>query len=273
MLPHRLQLDAAPRVHRDGESYTFVPRKWARDQHEIALTLAWICHRKLWGQTYAALQPDFFWDMPRDGGVLLRPVVTTSKIVAGATFPGDIDLLVIPYQGTELMLERTLAIEVKAIRASFAKQGKSPNDFGNSQTEGLSALGFPYVALVHLIISDGSPEHTWRKMGRAEVLDGSTGKARILPDAPHDMLPNDLMRRAFGRLVANSRNEAHGLGAVYLEKWSEELGHFDMNGFWFPECRRAEANASASHELLDSVGRYYQRNAQSFLATPNHDPT
>jgi hypothetical protein len=211
--------------------------------------------------------------MPQDGGVLLRPVVTTSKIVAGAVRPGDIDLLVIPYQGKELILERTLAIEIKAIRASFAKQGKSPNDFGYSQTEGLSALGFPYVALVHLIVSDDSPEHAWRTMGRAEVLDGDTGRVRMLPDAPHDMLPGDLMDRAFGRLVANSRSKHHGLGAVYLEKWSEELGRFDMNGFWFPNCRRAEANDAASHELLRNVGEYYRRNQQSFLATPSHDPT
>ena len=271
-LTHRLMLDAAPKVHRHGEPYAFLPPKWIKSQHEIALTLAWICHRKLWGQTYAALQPDFFWSMPQDSGVLLRPVVTTSRIVAGAIRPGDIDLLVIPYQGKELILERTLAIEIKAIRASFAKQGKSPNDFGHSQTEGLSTLGFPYVALIHLIVSDGSPEHAWRTMGRAEVLDGYTGRARLLPDAPHDMLPSDLMERAYGRLVANSRNKDHGLGAVYLEKWSEELGRFDMNGFWFPNCRRAEPNGAVSDELMESVGRYYQRNARTFLATPSRDP-
>lgn len=272
LFPHRLQLEVAPSAPRHGEPYAFLPPKWIRDQHEIALTLAWICHRKLWGQTYAALQPDFFWNMPQDGGVLLRPVATTSRIVAGAVRPGDIDLLVIPYQGRELILERTLAIEIKAIRASFARQGKSPNDFGYSQAEGLSALGFPYVALVHLIVSDGSPEHAWRMMGRAEIMDGTTGRVRMLPDAPHDMLPGDLMDRAFGRLVANSRNTHHGLGAVYLENWSKELGRFDMNGFWFPNCRRAEPNGTVSYELLKNVGDYYLRNARSFLATPSHDP-
>lgn len=270
-LPHRLRLDTIPRAPRHGEPYAFVPPKWIRDQHEIALTLAWICHRKLWGQTYAALQPDFFWGMPQDGGVLLRPVATTSRIVAGAKRPGDIDLLVIPYHGRELILERTLAIEIKAIRASFAKQGKSPNDFGNTQAEGLTTLGFPYVALVHLIVSDDSPQHAWRMMGMAEILD-SSGRARILSPAPHDMLPSDLMDRALGRLVANSKNPSHGLGAVYLNKWSAESKGFDLEGYWFPNCRRAERNEVVSYDLLHNVGQYYLRNASSFLVTPSHDP-
>ncbi|WP_210338809.1 hypothetical protein [Devosia rhizoryzae] len=269
--PCRLTLAEPPNSPKHGDTYAYLPPKYARTQHELALTIAWICHRKLWGQTYAGLQPDYFWTQPQDAGVLLRPVVTTSRLFPGATKPGDVDLLVIPYHGKELVLERSLAMEIKVIRASHARPGKSPNDFGFSQAEGLSALGFPYVAVVHLIVSDSAPENEWRMMGKAEVLD-SSGRVRMLEPEPHDMLPADLMERAFGRLKANSRDGAHGIAAVYLDKWSEESRKFEYNGFWFPECQPALRNPSVSYDLLPYIGSYYLRNSSSFLATPMFDP-
>lgn len=270
--PVWIQLEAPPKALRHKEAYAYLPPKMGRDHHELALTLAWICNRQLFGRTYSSLQPEYFWDMPHGSGVLLRPVVTTSKISPGAIRPGDIDLLVIPYHGDELVLEQTLVLEIKAVRATFAKQGKSPNEFGFSQAEGLSALGFPYVGLVHLIVSDQSPEHAWRMMGRAEILD-EEGRVRLLPSVPHDMLPADLMDRTFGRLEGNSRNPDHGLAAVYLEPWSEEFKTFRSDGgYWLPTCRRAQANGHVSNELLLRVGRYYKKNASSFLATPRFDP-
>jgi hypothetical protein len=71
-----------------------------------------------------------------------------------------------------------MAIEVKAIRASFAKQGRSPNEYGFSQAAALIAIGFPYVTVAHLIVSDRSPRSAWRKMMGAVVLnsDGELGE-------------------------------------------------------------------------------------------------
>ncbi len=272
LLPHRVTLERAPYAPRHGDPYWYLPHKMARNAHELALTLAWICDRQLFGRTYAALRPDYFWSMPTDSGVLLRPVVTTSRLMPGASLPGDIDLLIIPYHGSELILEQTLAIEIKAIRASHARQGKSPNDFGFSQTDNLSKLGFPYVALVHLIVSDGAPTHEWRMMNLARILD-EEGRVEMLPPEPHDMLPADLMARAYGRLVSNSRYRSHGLGAVYLKQWSAETRSFVQgNGYWMPSCRRAEPNEQISYELLSWVSSYYQRNQASFLANPRFDP-
>jgi hypothetical protein len=243
-----------------------------RTDHELALTLGWICDRQLFGRAYSALQPDYFWSMPRTSGVLLRPVVTTARVTPGAVRPGDIDLLVVPYHGSELVLERTMALEIKAIRASYTRQGKSPNEFGFSQAEGLSTLGFPYVAVVHLIVSDGSPTHEWRIMQRARILD-EEGHVEMLSPAPHDMLPADLMDRAYGRLMANRRNSTHGVGAIYLERWSAEEGAFSSPaGYWMPSCHPARANDRVSYELLSRVASYCKRNLTSFLANPRFDP-
>lgn len=270
--PHRVSLEEAPRTPRHGDPYWYLPHKMARNAHELALTLAWICDRKLFGRTYAALRPDYFWSMPANSGVLLRPIVTTARLMPGALLPGDIDLLIIPYHGSELILEQTLAIEIKAIRASYARQGKSPNEFGFSQTDSLAKLGFPYVGLVHLIVSDGAPAHEWRMMNLARVLD-QDGRVEMLPPEPHDMLPADLMERAYGRLVANCRGSSHGLGAVYLNHWSAETRSFvEAGGYWMPNCRRAEPNERVSYDLLSWVGSYYRRNRASFLVNPSFDP-
>lgn len=272
MKPFRVLLDTPPVAPRHGEPFGYVSRKQNRERHELALTMAWICDRALFGRTYSALQPDYFWTMPQDSGVLLRPMATTARLIRGATKPGDIDLLIIPYHGRELILDRAMAIEIKAIRASYAKQGKSPNEFGFSQAEGLSTLGFPHVALAHLIISDGAPEHEWRMMGVARVLD-QDGRVELLSPQPHDMLPAELMSRAFGRLCANSRNLSHGLASVYLMEWSEEDGHFAPgNGYWMPKCRPAQVNPQCSEKFLESLAGYYVRNKDSFLVTPRFDP-
>ena len=84
-------------------------------------------------------------------------MVQMSLLKPAVRFPGDIDILIVPYENDFLQLDRVLAIEVKVVRASFEKQGRSPNDFGISQTKALLRAGFPYCAVAHLIVSDESP--------------------------------------------------------------------------------------------------------------------
>jgi hypothetical protein len=134
----------------------------------------------LFGHAYRALQADYFDEMLLDAGVFIAPLILTHKIFPGMHRPGDIDLLVIPYEGGHLVLERTLAIEFKVIRASFARQGKSPNDFGYSQAAALLDLGIPYVAVGHFITSDSSPRELWHQVMRGEILD-SSGRFGIPP--------------------------------------------------------------------------------------------
>jgi len=243
-----------------------------RDDDELSLTMALICQRELFGRVYQALQPDYFWMMPKGSGVLIRPTVTTAKVVPNAVRPGDIDLLIIPYHDRELILERTLAIEIKAIRATYEKQGRSPNDYGFSQADALSALGFPYVAVLHLIISNESPEHAWRMMTPARVLD-EYGRVELLQPQPFDMLPSDLMNRAYGRLLANSKTFSHGLAAVYVDRWLRQGNErLPSTNLWFPSCRPALFNPRNSQDLMDSVANYYEQNKHSFFATLRHDP-
>jgi len=226
----------------------------------------------LFGRVYAALQSDFFWDMPAHSGVLVTVGVPTARIVAGANRPGDIDLLIVPYVGAELVLDRILAVEVKIVRASFVRQGHSPNDFGFSQAAGLKQLGFPHVAVVHLIVSDSSPPSHWELVGVFRILDHD-GRAQREPDRYVDTLPSKLMDRCFGRLLANCPDESIGLGAAYIEPWTmADRQIAGSDGYWLPSCRSSTPNSLASVTLVEAVANYYERYPSTFLATPRHDP-
>lgn len=185
--------------------------------------------------------------------------------------PGDIDLLVIPYEGAELVLERVVAIEIKAVRATFLRQGKKSGSSGFSQAAGLKILGFPYVAVLHLIVSDGSPDHAWRPMGMARIVDDK-GNLEMLPTQNVDWLPVDLMARVFGRLSATCPDDAFGLAAAYLGSTDDELSNIRSNGLWIPNCRSASYNSTANEEFLMKLGAFFDRYAFRFFDTPRFDP-
>jgi len=130
-----------------GSIIGVLPKTWIERRNELAVSIAFVGNRALFGQTYAQLQPDFFWSMTRSGGVFIALCVPTSELSETARRPGDIDILVVPYEEDQLVLDRVLAMEVKIIRASYARQGRSPNDFGFSQADGLREMGFPIPAL------------------------------------------------------------------------------------------------------------------------------
>lgn len=213
---------------------------------------------------YAALQRDYFDQMPRGSGVFVGAMIPTSLLVPDAVRPGDIDLLLIPYEGNELILDRTLAIEVKVIRARFDRQGKSPNDFGFSQTMALRELGFPYVGLLHIIVSDDSPTHAWRKAAVTQIIDAE-GRTEELRDVWADMMPSDLMLRGFGRLAANSPHLDIGYVSSYLP-----FPPGKYSGIHLPIGQAARLNPAVRIETLDSVGQFFDRYFRRFVDTPRY---
>lgn len=228
------------------------------DERVVCMKLA--CDRRLFGQCYRDLLPDYAHEMPRNSGVLIRGLIPVGDIVPGAVRPGDIDLMVIPYEGDELVLSRTLAIEVKVIRASYEDQSRSPNQYGFSQAGHLLELGFPHAAVAHLIVSDASPPRAWRRTLVTEIIDGGSGLCETPREFYADMMPVDLIRRAHGRLLANRKDPAVGLLAAYM----------GGPGVMTPEGSGAPKNPKVKKELLERVAEYYERNYQSFQVNPSY---
>lgn len=194
--------------------------------------------------------------MPLNSGLLLATAVPSNKIALELKKPGDIDILAIPYEGDDLILSKALAIEIKVIRASFLKQGKSPNQFGFSQAESLSGFGFPHVAVAHLIVSDTGPKETFKE---GHILKSCDSALTPVGSLMYDPLPMALTERAYGRLLKNCPNRKIGFFAYYVH--SERLH--------VPRGKRSYF-AGYTQTCLEAVGRYYHENIEVFLQIPRH---
>lgn len=268
----RSKIVRRPKYLRSGEMAYVLPRSYLREKHEVLLITALITNRYLFGLVYAGMVPNYFFRMPEKSGVFVAVNVHTELLSTRVTKPGDIDLLIIPYEGDFLVLDQIVAIEVKAIRARFVNQGKSPNSLGMSQADGLIKIGFPYVGVAHLIVSDESPEELWRPMGVFRVLD-EYGRCEPLPDLDVDWMPVDLMARAIGKMEAACENKSVGLAAVYLGSKDEHFaGGRGNDGAWHPDVRKAVYNEQFDRELVLRVASLLEAKPQAFMDIPRFDP-
>lgn len=208
----RASIHRRPPLFKTGDTVCAIEQNLVDRKDEKAIGLQFICQRRLFGHCYRQLHPNVFDWMGKGSGVFISPFVLSKEVVPHINFPGDIDLLVIPYEGDDLLLSRTLAIELKIVRASFEKQGKSPNEFGFSQASALLKNGFPFVAVGHLVVSNESPREAWRTVLTTVVLDDS-GRVAEPTEAIHDMLPSDLLERSIGRMLSNCKNDRIGMFA------------------------------------------------------------
>lgn len=258
---YRKTINIRPEYLYGGSEAFFIPKKLIENDDEKALGIKFILDRRLFGLCYRQLLPEYFDSMPKNSGVLIRGFVQTANILNGVSFPGDIDLVIIPYEGDALVLSKALAVELKIVRASFAKQGKSPNEFGFSQAQALIDAGFPYVAVGHLIISDQSPPENWRKVGLTRIKNSETGECEELTFVDKDLMPSDLIQRCFGRLKKNNINSGIGFFSCYL---ADDI-------LWQPEGTHASSNQKTTINVLDSIWNYYCLDAKAFFDTRRYD--
>lgn len=260
-----------PKFLGDGQKAALINPRHASRRHELALIIEFIVRRRLFGFSYMFLQPDYFNEMPPASGVFLLPVVSTALLFPGINKPGDIDLLIVPYEKDELVLDRVMAIEFKIIRASFNRQGKSPNEFGFTQALHLQRLGFPFVCVGHIIISDQSPSEHWMDVMCGELADDD--KLINLRTVRADPMPSDLIERAFGRLEANSPSKSLGLLAAYMKFSGDREQYFsDQSSVRIPSARPATLNPAYKISALDAVDAFFHKYFRHFFDTPRHDP-
>ncbi len=264
MAAYCIRLSHRPPPLQESEVAFLIRKKLVEKSDELAVTLFFIFNRRLFGHCYSRLVPGHWARMKAGSGVMIAPIVPTTAIIPSATFPGDIDLLVIPYEGDDLIISETLAIEIKIVRAKYTKQGKAPNEFGFSQANAILAHGIPYSAVAHLIVSDGSPKEQWRTVHTATLIDAETGKIGALREVAQDMMPVDLITRNFGRLKANCHRRGLGLVSAYVS--------FEDDGYWLPEVRRAAKNTKISKSPLVGIAKFYKENYLRFWNTPKYPP-
>ncbi len=246
----------------------YIPKRDIEKRSEKALIYAFICNRQLFGRTYEKILPFYFNRMPKDSGVVIYTMVC-SKILGWHRKPGDIDLLVIPYEGSQLALHKSLAIEVKISRNRFDRQHKSPNQFGYSQTQGLEKMGFPYTALIHLIVSDVSPEEEWINMQMMQIADNHD-MCKFISNTKQDLMPYNLLQRSYRRLLKNRPKESSmGLVCAYLDLIFLETKNERL---FFPVGDAAHPNSNYSISLLKELAQFANIERNLHYSIPRYDP-
>lgn len=253
-------LKVMPIFYGSGDRIYLIPEKWKNRVDERYLGLSLISQRRLFGMVFSSLVGDYYYRMPDVSGVLIAPFVPTRLIDPAYSFPGDIDLLVLPYEGSSLILSQAMAIELKIVRASFFRQGKAPNEYGFSQAGALIDMGFPRVSVGHLIVSDRSPTSHWEEVAVTTIINSQTGEVDDLLGFSTDLMPSRLIDRCFGRMKSNCQDEIVGLASIYME---DDCG-------WIPSGRASKLNPKVNIGLLDRLADFYYEYYGAFLLTPKH---
>ena len=228
--------------------------KW--DEEQVVAKV--IANMKIFGRWFSTLMPNLYLESGLHSGVMVAISIPSKKLIPNMSFPGDVDILIIPYDGDDLILSKTVAVEAKVLRAQKRRPGKSPNKLGYSQAQAMLDIGFPYVAVGHLIVTDDIPEQPNR-----EVLIATIGPRETIASlalAQIDMFENDLANRSFGRLSKNCPNDQIGYFAM----------NYDGNRIFEPLGRSCGYNANCTRQLLDCVKLYYEKNYSAFFELPRY---
>lgn len=230
--------------------------KNAWDEEEIVAHI--IADMKIAGRWFSALMPNLYFESGPYSGLMVTMSAPSHKIVPNMQFPGDIDILAIPYDKNELILSETLVIEIKIIRGEKRRPGKSPNKFGHSQATALVNHGFPHVAIGHIIVTNDPLNTPNREMRVATI--GPEETVSSLEDIKLDMFENDLALRSFGKLKKICEND--------------EIGYFVMNydgkRIFEPLGWSCPLNPKCNIELFEKIGHFYEKNYRIFSELPRY---
>jgi len=182
--------------------------------------------------------------------------------------PGDIDMLIIPQHRGENLYGKTMVIEIKVVRPTIRKPSRNANSLGETQSNKLVTGGFPYVGLLHLIISEPSPEHM-----RTELLVESVNVPKGMPVPPptkrkFDLFPLRATERQLGRLKKLRLPDYVGFNPVDLDiRFKEKNGQSRLGiaGYGIQQDREVKRNPNSSQETLKLIEDHYGKNHHRYL--------
>lgn len=258
---YRKPIPIRPPIYHDREKHRAMLAPFAHkiktkcDEEYLVAQI--IANMHIVARWFPALMPNLYLESGLHSGLMMTMSAPSQRVVPDMSFPGDIDILAIPYDEGDLILSDTLAVEVKILRGEKNRPGKSPSKFGCSQASSLLKHGFPHVAVGHIIVTDDPLDNSGKTM-----LVGSIGKNEVitsLTTASIDMFEHDLARRDFGKLA---------------KRCGKHIGCFAMNydgvRTFEPKGHSCERNPEYKVELFEQIYEYYRTHSYFFFEAPRY---
>lgn len=170
--------------------------------------------------------------------------------------PGDIDYLIIPYMKNEIMISKSIAIEVKIVRPTINNPAKNANTMGGKQVNGLLKDGFPYVGLLHISIPEAFPEETKLKIPIYNMDMSDTGEYKLI-----DMFPSIHADRHKGRIISMDLPSTIGYDVVALSVTNDGNG---FSGNTFGGQNFGGYNPNISNDLIHAIDNLVKNESELF---------
>lgn len=132
--------------------------KWLSEEDAIDELLSWNSEiqkhdlRPFYGLLSLPLNHNAVWEYT--DFYVIRRVLREELGFDKNSKPGDFDIILIPFNKEKIYFERTAIYEVKIVRPTRNKPGKSPSSLGITQVNGLINDGFPLVGLMHITMTE-----------------------------------------------------------------------------------------------------------------------
>ena len=176
--------------------------------------------------------------------------------------PGDIDILLIPFNDCQYHFERSVAIEVKVLRPTISKPSRNVNSMGFKQVLGLLRDGFPFVGLLHIAVPETTPtELCWNIPVIANAI-GSNGELVETGErVAMDPFPITTAQRQEGRINALDLPVEAGFNSIGFNLSPDGEG---FSGGTVGFDKMGKLNPQVSQELLEAIEAYLINNIGSF---------
>lgn len=96
--------------------------------------------------------PEAYWNY--EGVYAAKNILREELGLEKGRKPGDIDIIIIPFNNKQIYFEHSSVYEVKVLKPTRVKPYRNANSLGATQIKGLVDDGFPIICLIHVCMTE-----------------------------------------------------------------------------------------------------------------------
>ncbi|HFK5505004.1 hypothetical protein [Elizabethkingia anophelis] len=130
--------------------------KTLTENEVIELLLGWNSEN---GSDLRAFLGGIYWSNPKaywsyEGVYSAKTILREELGLEKGRKPGDIDIIIIPFNSQQIFFEHCSVYEVKVLKPTRIKPYRNANSLGVTQVKGLVDDGFPIISLIHVCMTE-----------------------------------------------------------------------------------------------------------------------